>query len=135
MKSFNWKYTLILILLVTFSCKDKQPEVVTISNEVEAAATSTEDNWEGKEIAKAEFTINGMTCAMGCAKMIENKLASMDGVKSAEVDFENKLARVEYDGEKVTTNSLESTVTAAGKSYSVAEMKTVENFSSPETNK
>jgi len=29
-----------------------------------------------------------MTCAIGCAKTIETKLAKMDGVQKATVDFE-----------------------------------------------
>ena len=33
-----------------------------------------------------------MTCAMGCAKTIEKKMAKMDGVKMAKVDFEKELA-------------------------------------------
>ena len=41
--------------------------------------------------AKAEFGIEGMTCAMGCAKTIEKKMAKMDGVKSAKVDFEKEM--------------------------------------------
>ena len=35
----------------------------------------------------ASFTIDGMTCAMGCAKTIENKLAAQEGVGQAVVGF------------------------------------------------
>lgn len=135
MKTFNWRYSFVLLLAIAFSCKDQEPKVVTVSNEAETIVEIPAENWEGKEVAKAEFTINGMTCAMGCAKRIENKLAAMEGVKSAEVDFENKVARVEFDEEKVTTTSLETTVTEAGKTYTVAEMKTVETFTNEETKK
>mgnify|MGYP001403900313 FL=1 len=81
-----------------------------------------------KVLAKAEFNIEGMTCAIGCAKTIEKKLAKMDGVKSAKVDFEKKLAQVEYDESIVNTSSLENTVTKASNSYSVNDMKTVDFF-------
>lgn len=67
---------------------------------------------------------------MGCAKKIEGKLAEMDGVKSASVDFDKKLAMVEYEDGKVTTSSIEATVKSAGEAYSVTEMKTVESFTS-----
>jgi Cu+-exporting ATPase len=70
-----------------------------------------------------------MTCAIGCAKTIEKKLAKMDGVKSAKVDFEKKLAQVEYDESIINTVSLENTVTKASDSYSVNDMKTVDFFS------
>ena len=42
-----------------------------------------------------------MTCEMGCAKTIQKKLAGMEGVKSATVDFKNEMAMVEYDVAKV----------------------------------
>jgi len=132
MKTYS-SFLLVLIAVITFTaCKDKQPEVVTVDNQVEEVATKQE-NFEGKDLVKAEFTINGMTCAMGCAKMIEKKLAGMEGVKSATVDFENKLARVEFDNEKVTPTSLENTVSEAGDAYTVSEMKTVTNFSNTES--
>ena len=53
----------------------------------------------------------------------------MEGVKSAKVDFEKKLAMVEYDEAILTTTSLENTVTNASDTYSVNDMKTVESFS------
>ena len=71
-----------------------------------------------------------MTCAMGCAKTIEKKIAKMDGVKSATVDFDKRIAMVEYDEAKVTPNSLEEAVTKAGDIYKVKDMKTVDTFSS-----
>jgi len=79
--------------------------------------------------AKAEFSIDGMTCAMGCAKTIEKKIAKMEGVKSAKVDYDRRLAMVEYDEAKVNTNALEATVTKVGEVYKVNDMKTVEEFS------
>ena len=45
-----------------------------------------------------------MTCAIGCAKSIEKKIAKMEGVKSATVDFDRKLAMVEYNEAKVNSN-------------------------------
>lgn len=79
--------------------------------------------------AKAEFGIDGMTCAMGCAKTIEKKMAKMEGVKSAKVDFDKGLAMVEYDKNIVTTANLEETVAKAGDAYKVKNMKNVESFS------
>ena len=61
-------------------------------------------------------------------RLLKRKLAKMEGVKSAKVDFEKKSAIVEYDEAIVTTTSLESTVTNAGDTYSVNDMKTVDVF-------
>lgn len=115
------------------ACKnDTKPEVKTVETE----AASEINTSEAKQLdpnatfAKAEFGIEGMTCAMGCAKTIEKKIAKMDGVKSAKVDFEKEIAMVEYDEAKVTTNSLEEAVAKAGDTYKVKDMKTVDKFSS-----
>ena len=125
--------TLVLITTLAFvsvSCKDNaQPEIKTI--EMEQATTASEKELDpNATYAKAEFGIEGMTCAMGCAKTIEKKIAKMEGVKSATVDFDTRLAMVEYDNAKVTPKSLEEAVGSVGDAYSVKDMKTVETFSS-----
>jgi mercuric ion binding protein len=83
-----------------------------------------------KEIAKANlqnasFTIKGMTCAVGCAKTIEEELNGLDGVKTATVDFEKESATVAFDKTVLTTDKLAQIVeaTADGKSYKVSDIK------------
>lgn len=117
-----------LFVIVAFAaCKNnEQPEVKTIETEVAQATAQLDPN---ATYAKAEFSIDGMTCAMGCAKTIEKKIAKMEGVKSAKVDYDRRLAMVEYDEAKVNTNALEATVTKVGEVYKVNDMKTVEEFS------
>ena len=66
---------------------------------------------------------------MGCAKTIEKKLAKMEGVKFAKVDFDKKSAIVKYDEAIVTSSSLENTVTNAGDTYTVNNMKILSSFS------
>ena len=41
--------------------------------------------------------IEGMTCAIGCAKAIETQLKNVDGVSSAVVDFESATASIEFN--------------------------------------
>ncbi|MEO8236131.1 MAG: heavy metal-associated domain-containing protein [Flavobacterium sp.] len=103
----------LLIGIAFVSCK-KQGEVETKTTK--------------KEIAKIEttsFKIEGMTCAMGCAKTIENKLASLDGVQKASVDFDKKMATIQYDGNIQTAEKLTETVEAVadGKTYKVSGVK------------
>ena len=73
----------------------------------------------------ATFTIEGMTCAVGCAKTIQEKLAAMDGVQKATVDFDKKTATVEFDASKQTSELLLKAVqeTGDGKTYVVSNMK------------
>ena len=130
MKTFKNILSIAIIALVVFACKnEKQPEVKIVDTEVETSKKAVELD-PNATYAKAEFTIEGMTCAMGCAKTIEKKMAKMEGVKSAKVDFSKKLAMVEYDEAKVTPTSLEEVVSKVGKMYEVKDMKTVDNFSS-----
>jgi copper chaperone CopZ len=73
----------------------------------------------------ATFTIEGMSCAVGCAKTIQDKLASIDGIQSATVDFDKKFATVEFDASKQTPDLLLKAVqeTGDGKTYVVSNMK------------
>ena len=130
MKNFKLTLVILLICVAVWSCKNETEPEIKIIKTSESLINTKMDN--DKILSKAEFNIEGMTCAIGCAKTIEKKLAKMDGVKSAKVDFEKKLAQVEYDESIVNTVSLENTVTKASDSYSVNDMKTV-NFFSNET--
>ncbi len=128
MKNFKLTLVTLLICVAVWSCKNETEPEIKIIKTSESLINTKMDN--DKILAKAEFNIEGMTCAIGCAKTIEKKLAKMDGVKYAKVDFEKKLAQVEYDESIVNTVSLENTVTKASDSYSVNDMKTVDFFSS-----
>lgn len=132
MKNFKLNLVILLICVAVWSCKNETEPEIKIIKTSESLANAKMDN--DKILAKAEFNIEGMTCAIGCAKTIEKKLAKMDGVKSAKVDFEKKLAQVEYDESIVNTVSLENTVTKASDSYSVNDMKTVDFFSNETIN-
>jgi periplasmic mercuric ion binding protein len=115
-----------LIAFVFFNCKNEaKPEVKT----VEVGTEAVKELDPNATYAKAEFTIDGMTCQIGCAATIQKKISKMEGVKSATVDFDRKLAMVEYDNAKVTPVSLEATVTNVADVYKVSDMKTVDDFS------
>ena len=125
MKSLTNIIGLVLLTIFIASCKNETaPEVKTV--EVETTTEKVASLDPNATYAKAEFTIEGMTCAMGCAKTIEKKMAKMEGVKSATVDFDKKLAMVEYDVAKVTPTSLEEVVKKTGDMYSVKDMHTID---------
>lgn len=106
----------------TLSCKEQksEPEIITVSTK-----TQKEPKVFAGNLSKAEFTIKGMTCQIGCAATIEKKLAKMEGVKSAKVDFEKELALVEFDEKTLSLDDISSTVTAVngGEAYKVQGMK------------
>lgn len=129
MKTKKHILSLLVIATVILSCKNEvKPEVKTV--ETTETVKKLDPN---ATYAKAEFTIDGMTCQIGCAATIQKKIAKMDGVKSSVVDFEKKLAMVEYDEAKVTPTSLTETVTNVADIYKVSDMKTVDAFSTKKT--
>lgn len=125
MNFFKSLVTLSLFSSLLFSCKDSASKPETYKDETSAAK---------KEVIAAikpetaSFKIEGMTCAMGCAKTIENKLSKMDGVQKATVDFEKKEATVDFDASILAPEKISKMVesTGDGESYKVSEMKTKE---------
>ncbi|UUC46609.1 heavy-metal-associated domain-containing protein [Flavobacterium cerinum] len=105
------------------SCKKEE------KNTTEGTVATENTKEVAAKMETASFTIEGMTCAMGCAATIENKLGRLDGVTSAKVDFETKTATVEFDANKQTATTLTQTVegVADGKTYKVSHMKSEAN--------
>ena len=119
----NIKITLGILIVTTsiFVCCKKE----TTDTKTKTASVSP-------TIAKVEtasFNIEGMTCAMGCAKTIENKLVNLDGVQKASVDFDKKTATIKYDATVQTPEKLVETVEAVadGKTYKVSNVKSSAN--------
>ncbi|MFD1062766.1 heavy-metal-associated domain-containing protein [Winogradskyella litorisediminis] len=126
MKIFKRVTIFAFVTLFAVACKNNtEPEVITVKTIAEDTKSTLDPN---ANYAKVEFNIKGMTCAMGCAKTIEKKMAKMDGVKSAVVDFDKELAMVEYDDAKVSPKSLKETVSKVSEIYKVEDIKTVDQF-------
>ena len=118
--SFPKSFLAIAVASILFlSCKKTEVKVATESG-IAKKEVSVEVKTE-----TATFNIEGMTCAIGCAKTIQEKLAAMDGVQKATVDFDKKTATVEFDATKLTPAKLLEAVetTGDGKTYKVSNMK------------
>ena len=117
-------FSLAVAGLLFVGCKDS-----ATSNEAaivtDAEATTETPLMASGTIETASFDISGMTCAMGCAKTIEENLSKVDGVQKATVDFDTKTATVEYDNGKQTPEKLVEVVekSADGKTYKVENVK------------
>lgn len=113
-----------LTSLLFVGCKEKTNDAISES------ATETNAPKVKKEIASANlqtasFTIDGMTCAIGCAKTIEEELNGLDGVQKASVDFEKKSATISFDKTILNPDNIAKVVEATGdgKTYKVSNMK------------
>lgn len=107
------------ISAVLFSCKDTASK----PSSMDSASNSTA---VAQKPETASFKIDGMTCAIGCAKTIETKLSKMDGVQKVSVDFDKKQATVEFDASIVTPEKIVQAVesTGDGATYKVSNVKT-----------
>lgn len=120
MKNFKNIGLALFVALSFASCKQENKEVAPEETKKEVVSEA-----DLAKMQTASFTIDGMTCAMGCAKTIENKLAAQEGVGQAVVDFDTKIATVKFDAEKQSLESLTKTIeaVAGGDSYKVTESK------------
>ncbi|HBI00824.1 MAG TPA: heavy metal-associated domain-containing protein [Flavobacterium sp.] len=108
-----------LTTLMMVSCKKEATE-----NTENATATTEHTQDQPAQLATASFTVEGMHCEVGCAGHLEKKLAKLDGVQKAEIDFEAKKATIEYDTNVLTPEVLVQTVenAADGKTYKVSDV-------------
>lgn len=87
---------------------------------------------EKKEVAavykSVEVEIEGMTCEIGCAKLIESKLSKVDGIAFSKVVFEEKKGQFTYDINKLTKNDviLKINGIAGGDLYKVTKTYDIE---------
>ena len=120
MKITKTIFALALASLLTVSCK-KGAETKEVAVEKENTSPKKEVVIAAENVQTASFEIEGMTCAVGCAKTIEEELGALDGVQKATVDFDSKKATVVFDKVIQSQESLTKVVeaTADGKTYKV----------------
>ncbi len=120
------KKSLLVFALSTLfltSCKDN-----AVATTETATETTTESNTAAivGKVETASFTIEGMSCEIMCASKIQKELTATEGVQNATVDFDKKLATVEYDAGVTSPEKLIEKVEAVngGDSYKVSNLKT-----------
>lgn len=123
MKIVNTLSALALASLLFVSCKDTSKDGSIETND-QIVTDSTQVKETAANLETTTFKIDGMTCAVGCAATIEKKLAKMDGVQEAKVNFETKEASVSFDPAKQTPEKFVETVeTLADGAYKVSDVK------------
>ena len=80
---------------------------------------------ENKEVKKERIalTISGMTCEIGCAKIIQSKLSKKEGVIAAKVVFTDSIATIEFNGNTTSKKELITFIDgiAGGNLYKASE--------------
>jgi len=119
MKLSNKFLVLVVATLFFVACKN-QNNSETEEDETEA---TTQREISTENLQQASFIIEGMHCEYGCAKGIEKKLAKLEGIKSAKINFDSKEAKIQYDATLQTPQAISQTVEAMNDSYKVSEIK------------
>jgi copper chaperone CopZ len=111
---------LAFVSLLMTSCK-KEVATTETTTEKTAETPKKEVVIAAENVQTASFEIEGMTCAIGCAKTIEEELSGLEGVQKATVDFDSKKATVVFDKSIQNQDNLTKVVeaTADGKTYKV----------------
>ena len=102
MKSIN------LVALIAFgltACNNKTKTTETAET-VETVKTVEKEN--------IAIQIEGMTCAVGCAKAIASKLNQTEGIIDAEVVFDEKSGSISFDKSKISQASILSLINGLG---------------------
>ena len=110
--------------LVLVSCKKEEDKSLAVAT-AEKSTPKEHKAIAAENVQTASFSIEGMTCAVGCAKTIEKELSNLEGVEKATVDFDKKIATVTFDKTIQNPENLTKTVqeTGDGKTYKVSNIK------------
>jgi Cu+-exporting ATPase len=107
-KILNKFLTVLLIAIIFVSC-DTRDKAVHTDNQKEA-----ETQIKAADVKTVQLEIKGMTCEIGCAKLIQSKLYKTDGVTFAEVHFADSSGVVTYDANRLSEKDLVQAVEKAG---------------------
>ena len=113
-------FNAVIVVLVTFliSCTDSE----SVKSDAVQITSTEKVSVDGKAKTVANIQIDGMTCAVGCAKRIEKKLNATTGVVSASVIFDDKLAEVEFDDNEISEQEMIELIQRLG-DYAVTKVE------------
>jgi copper chaperone CopZ len=124
MNFFKSIVTITLASLLFLGCKEKTSDAV-LDATAENSTPKVKKEIPVANLQTANFSIEGMTCEIGCAKTIEKELNGLDGVQKATIDFKKKSATISFDKTILKTENISKVVEATGdgKTYKVSNMK------------
>lgn len=113
MKSLNPFFVLTILLFIVGCNNNPTPEKSVVLEE---------------KIETIKVSIEGMTCEIGCAKLIESKIHKLEGVTVSKVNFEEKTGQFSFDSNKISEEEIVKNINgiAGGDLYKVTSTKAVE---------
>ena len=127
MKVINKFMFLLLASVIFVSCEGKGSK-----ENLKGSLPESGSETVSEEMRTVEIDISGMTCEIGCAKLIQSKLYKTEGVSFAEVRFTDSTGVVSFDANLLNENDLRKVVEAAGggdlyRVRSISEIKIPDN--------
>ncbi len=115
MKFYKFVLVAVLSICSLTACKQEAKK------EVEAPKKVLAQNPQS-----VSLNISGMTCEIGCAKLIQSKLSKKEGVKTAKVVFKDSTATVAFDANTISKKEIISFIDgiADGHLYTATEIAT-----------
>jgi len=103
------------LLIISCSINDEKRKTKDLKSDVPRMA----------KMETVSLAISGMTCQIGCAKVIQSKLSKKEGVADAVVVFTDSIATITFDSNKTSTENLSSFITgiAGGNLYTASEIR------------
>ena len=99
--------TVVIICVLFTSCQKEKSIMANEKNAIKKEQLVV-------NLKEASINIEGMTCEIGCARIIQSKLSKAKGVRTAKVDFKAKTGIVEYDANMITQKQIVSIVEQIG---------------------
>ena len=122
MKLINNIVYIVVLSIFFIACGNEKTQTKEKSIVVEKKLT--------ENLKNIEVQIKGMTCEIGCARLIQSKLYKAEGVKFAEVKFSDSIGNITYDENRISSEEIKTIIqkAAGGDLYSVVAINEVENF-------
>ena len=87
--------SILIIICTFFSCNESKKESVIEKSDVSKQEVAA-------NLKSIAVDIEGMTCEIGCARIIQSKLSKVEGVTYSKVTFETKKGQFTYDSNKLS---------------------------------
>jgi Cu+-exporting ATPase len=112
--------SLAILMLFFISCDSKKSEK---PNKME----SSEQKLTAEDPHQVQVAIKGMTCEIGCARLIQSKLYKADGISYANISFADSSGVIRFDQNRINEDEIKQIIerTAGGDIYSVASIEEV----------
>ncbi len=122
MNSFKKVFYFTLLSTAMVACNAKKEE------KIEVPIDKTEE--VAQNLKNVEVQIEGMTCEIGCARLIQSKLSKTDGITYVQVSFEDKLGNITFDENIISNEKIKEEIQkiAGGDTYKVIDIKEVTSF-------